>query len=1129
MNIPKLKQPSYKIISSVAMTNPKNSLILIDLGSTTTIKSISKGEAIATGSINSKSVEFKSLYDVAKESKEIYALIEGYNYTGIVSLTLKSGITSSSITITEEDCFNVCSLYYGQNFESLSSVSDFCKTETIVAEIKESDKYGKYIEANSSSNRSGTFYSLADLNVPKAGSYILEFDLAIGNTNTNTNSTFCILTDPSNSDSYLLKMDSYTYNNGNNDLTWYIGNSDTSATFTSDFVHFKLLVDRIDNKMGLSIYTLDDKIILEKQIINKSYSAKSDSANCFYMALSRGVRGTIKLNNISVYTYEKAQITPPFTKRKSSLSLGSILKLILSVNKSIYCSASFKDTEITLESLKPGKAYMYFEGILEKNDNKALALIIINIDERGSITFDENINVFSTNPTFNKVPSTIQKQYQTYSSIDGIDTSEPNDNTSITPSVNVNEINSKFSLFDSENSIKPRAKIAFNITNEKWSILYTKDNIINEYSEYILYEESYDGLLDCINASFNFLTSERTSKEKISIITSGSTGTPLNNKNSVVNSANRMKSSISINCKSYVIIDFEDNYIYIDNSQPYTKDSGEKYSIQCFIDIEKYLHDITICNLNLMGMHTYGIFLSGSYDVLFKNINITVAQGENYSSSIGMRIQSQENAIANVALNKWAHDIYIDNCSFNGLSEHGIETFNVYNIYGTTIKITDSGGCGILFNCSYNAWVNSVYGIRCCASGTYAAVRFANDAGPNINIHYVYGEACGNGVFLVSSSNDITIDKINLVNIHATPVYLGGSAGLHIQSGKINSNGGEIKSVNYKGEVEINNATTGGAIFLVNGSSSQFLPQWNSIFENIKIEGFTYGYTERYNMSSNYNIYNNIDTKGCTYASSAPNNGTGTEEDVGFGFCVIDGIKGPGNEKITGEVIKSGDYSYALNSDSSSYIIIEYFGSESVVITPKKFNGKPVSRIGSFAFYNQKNLLSITITENIKSLGGLSFGNCKALKIVKFLSGGEYEIGHCAFRGCDKLKDVDLTDVKILRASCFAWCPSLEKIVCPKSVVYFGSNCFYRDNIDLTIQCDNISLMTVEPYAFYFIGFNSKINFTGVSQPTDVVGVPATGNNSYYYNSQSFVERNFYKPGVWCKYYYHVAVTPTFK
>ena len=81
---------------------------------------------------------------------------------------------------------------------------------------------------------------------------------------------------------------------------------------------------------------------------------------------------------------------------------------------------------------------------------------------------------------------------------------------------------------------------------------------------------------------------------------------------------------------------------------------------------------------------------------------------------------------------------------------------------------------------------------------------------------------------------------------------------------------------------------------------------------------------------------------------------------------------------------------------------------------------------------------------------------------MKFISGGSYEIGYCTFRGCEKLKDVDLTDIKILRASCFAWCKNLTRIICPKSVVYFESNIFYIDNIDLTIECDDISLMTVE-------------------------------------------------------------------
>ena len=71
--------------------------------------------------------------------------------------------------------------------------------------------------------------------------------------------------------------------------------------------------------------------------------------------------------------------------------------------------------------------------------------------------------------------------------------------------------------------------------------------------------------------------------------------------------------------------------------------------------------------------------------------------------------------------------------------------------------------------------------------------------------------------------------------------------------------------------------------------------------------------------------------------------------------------------------------------------------------------------------------------------------------------------------------------------------------------------------------------MTVEPYAFYFIGFNSKINFIGINAPTNLIGVKATGDGSYYYNSHSYVEEKCYKEGVWCKYYYHVAVTPTFK
>ena len=46
------------------------------------------------------------------------------------------------------------------------------------------------------------------------------------------------------------------------------------------------------------------------------------------MELTNGERGIIKLNNISVYSYEYAQITPPFTEKEIKISLDSDLKLI---------------------------------------------------------------------------------------------------------------------------------------------------------------------------------------------------------------------------------------------------------------------------------------------------------------------------------------------------------------------------------------------------------------------------------------------------------------------------------------------------------------------------------------------------------------------------------------------------------------------------------------------------------------------------------------------------------------------------------------------------------------------------------------------------------------------------------
>lgn len=62
----------------------------------------------------------------------------------------------------------------------------------------------------------------------------------------------------------------------------------------------------------------------------------------------------------------------------------------------------------------------------------------------------------------------------------------------------------------------------------------------------------------------------------------------------------RLKGTLSISCDSNVILDFEDNYIYIVCSE--TLKIGEsEFNIGCFIGMERSCHHITIYNLTLYG------------------------------------------------------------------------------------------------------------------------------------------------------------------------------------------------------------------------------------------------------------------------------------------------------------------------------------------------------------------------------------------------------------------------------------------------------------------------------------------------------------------------------------------------
>ena len=174
-----------------------------------------------------------------------------------------------------------------------------------------------------------------------------------------------------------------------------------------------------------------------------------------------------------------------FTKRRLRVSLSSKLKSITGVyHQSSYCSVSYSGLQVTLTSLKTGTGYVYLNGILNSNDNKAVVLFIVIVAANGSLSTGDPY-IFTTDPNFDKVPTTVQKQLQTYSSVDDLDTSEPAENPNVTPCVNTEEVNTIFTQFDSEDDLLPKVFVGFCIKKNQWCINYTTDTEVTANSDYM--------------------------------------------------------------------------------------------------------------------------------------------------------------------------------------------------------------------------------------------------------------------------------------------------------------------------------------------------------------------------------------------------------------------------------------------------------------------------------------------------------------------------------------------------------------------------------------------------------------------------------------------------------------------
>ncbi|GAA0220576.1 hypothetical protein GCM10010492_18290 [Saccharothrix mutabilis subsp. mutabilis] len=169
--------------------------------------------------------------------------------------------------------------------------------------------------------------------------------------------------------------------------------------------------------------------------------------------------------------------------------------------------------------------------------------------------------------------------------------------------------------------------------------------------------------------------------------------------------------------------------------------------------------DVEVQHLRLTGTPLYGIFLRNVTNVVLGQIDLRL------SSGLGIRVDNLGNTSVR------SRNIRIDNVYVSGTGTHGVETYGVDGLTIGTVTARNTRDSGLLLNNTINATIGTVDAENAGAGTGYAAFRVANRNGrvgnsypTNIRVGLVKARGGGRGVFCVSESGGLAIDRIDLAN-----------------------------------------------------------------------------------------------------------------------------------------------------------------------------------------------------------------------------------------------------------------------------------------------------------------------------------------------------------------------------
>ena len=144
---------------------------------------------------------------------------------------------------------------------------------------------------------------------------------------------------------------------------------------------------------------------------------------------------------------------------------------------------------------------------------------------------------------------------------------------------------------------------------------------------------------------------------------------------------------------------------------------------------------------------------------------------------------------------------------------------------------------------------------------------------------------------------------------------------------------------------------------------------------------------------------------------------------------------------------------YSLNSDETGYTVTG-IGSctDTEIVIPSKYNAKPVTRIGSYAFENCTGLTSVTIPDSVTSIGYRAFLGCTGLVNITVADNNTkyHSSGNCLVEtasktlilGCNTSVIPNDGSVTNIGQGAFSGCTGLTSVTIPDSVTSIEDNTF---------------------------------------------------------------------------------------